>query len=80
MTYKQDANDFVFLHGLEKSERIADANYPFYSDKTSSYYATCKNQSVSIKHLKKAIIEYKEIHHMEKILKNKLDSFRGLNK
>ena len=80
MTYQQDANNFVLLHGIEKSERIADVNYPFYSDKTSSYYATDKNQSVSIKHLKKAVIEYKEIYHMEKILKNKLELFKGLKK
>lgn len=78
MTYQQDANNFVLLHGIEKSERIADIHYPFYSDKTSSYYATDKNQSVSIKHLKKAIIEYKKIQHIKKVLKNQVAIFRGL--
>ena len=80
MTYQKSANDFVLLHGIEKSERIADSKYQFYSDKTGSYYATDKNESVSIKHLKKAIKEYKRILHLEKTLSNLSNSFRGIKK
>ena len=78
MTYQQGANDFILLHGLEKAKRIADSKHQFYSDKTGSYYATDKNESVSIKHLKKAVKEYKQIVHIEKTLNNLSNSFRGL--
>ena len=80
MTYQQGANDFVLMHGLEKSERIADSRYQFYSDKTGSYYSTDKNESVSIKHLKRAIKEYRQITHLEKTLNNLSSSFRGIKK
>lgn len=61
MSYKQDARNFVLKHGIKKSKRIADVNYEFYSESTYSYYATDKNNSISIKHLKRAIAEYEKM-------------------
>ena len=61
MSYKQDARNFVLKHGIEKSKRIADVNYEFYSESTCSYYAADKNNSISIKHLKRAIAEYEKM-------------------
>lgn len=78
MTYQQDANNFVMCHGIEKAERIADASYHYYSEKTSSYYSSNKNNSISIKHLKKAVIEYRKIQHTKNTLNNQVVIFRGL--
>lgn len=67
MTYKQDARNFILKHGIDMARRIADTSYPFYSNETGSYYATDKNNSVSIKHLKRAVIEY------DKMIKAKIE-------
>lgn len=77
MTYQQEARNFIKEIGLERAERIADASYPFYSPKTASYYATNKNHSISIKHLKKALIEYKDILGLEGVLTKKRNAFDG---
>ena len=77
MTYQQEARDFIQSVGLKRAESIADVSWPFYSPKTSSYYAINKNNSISIKHLKKALIEFKEILTLEAALMAKRNAFSG---
>lgn len=77
MTYQQEARNFIQSVGIERAESIADVSWPFYSPKTSSYYPTNKNNSISIKHLKKALIEFKEILTLEAALMAKRNAFNG---
>ena len=77
MSYKQDARNFVLKHGIKKSKRIADVNYEFYSESAASYYATDKNNSISIKHLKRAIAEYEEMIEAKINYEEKYLSFIG---
>lgn len=74
-------NAYVFYktHGKEKTTRIVDnapENSPyfarFYSDKTGSYYNTNKNDSVSLKELKKAISDFGELEILENRIKKEL--------
>lgn len=77
MTYQQEARNFIQEAGLERAENIADVSHSFYSPKTASYYATDKNNSISIKHLKKALVEFKEIQNLEAKLQAKRKVFSG---
>lgn len=78
---------FIDIHGIHKAERIVENvvyNAPYYSDITGSYYSTNKNYSVSIKALKKAIEDFKEIETLKQKYESKLKdwkkkSVKGLN-
>ena len=78
MTMQQDARRYIEEHGLSKAARVASVNHEFYSEKTGSYYATNKNQSVSIKHLRKAIAEYSEIESLRRKLYFLVNNFNGV--
>ena len=80
MTMQQDAREYIKQHGLSKAARIASVNHEFYSEKTGSYYASNKNQSVSIKHLRKAIAEYSEIESLRRKLDFLVNNFNGVKK
>ena len=80
MRINQDARRYIEQHGLSKATRIASVNHEFYSEKTGSYYATNKNQSVSIKHLRRAIAEYSEIELLRRKLNFLTNNFKGVKK
>ena len=66
---------FIDIHGIDKAQRIVgnvvyDASY--YSDTTGSYYSTDKNHSVSIKKLRKAIEDFKELETLKQKYESKL--------
>lgn len=68
-------HQFIDIHGIDKAQRIVenvvyDATH--YSDTTGSYYSTQKNDSVSIKALKKAIEDFKELEALKQKYESKL--------
>ena len=66
---------FIDIHGIHKAQRIVENvvyNAPYYSDNTGSYYPTNKNDSVSIKALKKAIEDFKVLETLKQKYESKL--------
>ena len=66
---------FIDIHGIDKAQRIVENvvyDAPYYSDITGSYYSTNKNDSVSIKALKKAIEDFKVLETLKQKYESKL--------
>ena len=78
---------FIDIHGIDKVQRIVENvvyDAPYYSDTTGSYYSTDKNNSVSVKALKKAIEDFKELETLKQKYESKLKDWnkklvKGLN-
>lgn len=87
MVTSMNEYQFIDIHGIHKAECIVENvvyNAPYYSDTTGSYYSTNKNDSISIKALKKAIEDFKEIETLKQKYESKLKdwnkkSVKGLN-
>lgn len=68
-------HQFIDIHGIDKAQRIVDNvvyDAAYYSDTTGSYYSTDKNDSVSVKALKKAIEDFKELETLKQKYESKL--------
>lgn len=59
-----NAHLFIDRFGIETANRIVDNvvfEAKYYSEKTGSYYSSCKDGAVEIKKLAQAIREYKQL-------------------
>ena len=78
---------FIDIHGIDKAEHIIENvvnDAPYYSNIHASYYSTDKNNSVSVKALKKAIEDFKVLETLKQKYESKLKdwnkkSVKGIN-